>query len=221
MLVHGAWVGEWSWTPVLPLLESSSRPVHCVSLTGHGSRRHQSGPHVSQADHVADVVGVVESHDLVDITLVGHSYGGRVITAAYESLAERIVRMVYLDAHGPTAPDSGQSPERIAAADAAGGMLGFTEYVPDPGEVGGDTGFAWFMERVSPQSFATFTVPITGRLPEELSKTYVFATGYDNARFAPYADGARQDPSWDYVELPGSHWLMFTHPREVAEIILR
>ncbi len=40
VLVHGAWVGEWSFTPILPLLEASGRPVHLVSLTGHGSRRH-------------------------------------------------------------------------------------------------------------------------------------------------------------------------------------
>ncbi len=221
VLVHGAWVGEWSWSPVLPQLEESGRPVHAVSLTGHGSRSHQSGPHVTQADHVADVVGLVSTLDLVDITLVGHSYGGRVITAAHAQLSNRVARMVYLDAHAPTAPDSGQSPERIAAAAAAGGMFEFNEYVPEPAEVGGDEALAWFMERVMPQSFATFTVPITGRLPDRLPKTYVSATGYDNARFAGYAAAAAADPTWDYVELDGTHWLMFTHPDEVAEIILR
>lgn len=220
VLVHGAWVGEWSWIPVLPLLEASGRPVHAVSLTGHGARSHESGPHVTQADHVADVVGLVRTLDLYDITLVGHSYGGRVITAVAHEIADRIERLVYLDAHAPTAPDAGQSPERIAEAAASGGMLAFGEsYDPDPAEMGGEEGVAWFRERVMPQSFATLATPMRS-LPDGIARTYVFATGYTPTRFAAYARAAREDPAWDYTELPGSHWLMFSHPQEVADIVL-
>jgi pimeloyl-ACP methyl ester carboxylesterase len=219
VLVHGAWVGEWSWSPVLPLLAASGRPVHAVSLTGHGSRRHQAGPHVTLDDHVADVVAVLETHDLVDVTLVGHSYGGRVITAAYAHVADRVSRLVYLDAHAPLAPDSGQTPERIATAEANGGMLPFHGYDPDPAEVGGEEGVAWFLARTVSQSFATFLVPMPA-VPDGLPKTYVFCTGYSPTRFAHYAAAAADDPAWDYVELPASHWLMFSHPAEVAGIIL-
>jgi pimeloyl-ACP methyl ester carboxylesterase len=217
VLVHGAWVGEWSWSRVLPLLEASGRPVFAVSLTGHGVRRHESGPHITLDDHVADVSAVLEVHDLYDVTLVGHSYGGRVITAAYERLAERIARLVYLDAHAPLAPDSGQTPERVAIAAANGGMFPFQGYDPDPAVVGGAEGVAWFLERVVPQSFATFMAPLEAQLPAELPKTYVFATGY----FSGYSAAARDDPAWDYVELDADHWLMFSRPDEVAEIILR
>jgi len=221
VLVHGAWVGEWCWAPVLPRLEASLRPVHAVSLTGHGARRHESGPHVTLATHVADVVGLVETHDLVDVTLVGHSYGGRVITAAYPQLAARIARLVYLDAHAPLAPDTGQSAERVAEAEANGGMLPFSGYDPEPAEVGGPDGVAWFLDRVSLQSFATFTTPIGPPLPDDLAKTYVLASGYAPSRFSQYAEAARQHPSWSYSELAGSHWLMFSHPDEVADIILQ
>jgi pimeloyl-ACP methyl ester carboxylesterase len=219
--VHGAWVGDWCWSPVVPLLQAAGRPVHVVALTGHGSRRHESGPHVTQQDHVDDVVGVLESHDLVDVTLVGHSYGGRVITAvAQRRAAERLRRLVYLDGHAPLAPDSGQTPERRAEAATNGGMLAFRGYDPAPEEVGGSEGVAWFMERVMPQSFATFTEPMAMELPEGVARTYVFATGYQPSRFDRYAAAAAADPSWDYHELPGSHWLMFTHPDEVTRIVL-
>lgn len=221
VLVHGAWVGEWSWEPILGLLRASGRPVHTVSLTGHGVKRHQSGPHVTLFDHIADVVSYVEVADLTEVTLVGHSYGGRVITPVYEQISERIGRLVYLDAHAPTAPDSGQSPERIAQAQAGGGMIQFGEYEPDPTEVGGPDGLAWFLDRVMPQSFATFCEPLVGDLPDDLPKTYVYATGSGPSRFSGYAEAAAADPAWDYVELDGSHWLMFSHPREVADIILR
>jgi pimeloyl-ACP methyl ester carboxylesterase len=220
VLVHGAWVGEWSFTPLLPHLEPSGRAIHVVSLTGHGARRHESGPHVTIDMHVADVVGVIETHDLVDVALVGHSYGGRVITAAYPHVAGRVERLVFLDAHAPLAPDTGQPPERVATAEANGGMLPFELYVPDPAEVGGADGFEWFMSRVMPQSFATFAAPLGPPLPDDVPKTYVFATGNQPSRFERYAEAARDHPAWDYVELPGSHWLMFTHPAQVAAAIL-
>lgn len=192
-----------------------------MSLTGHGSRRHESGPHITLDTHVADVIGVIETHDLTDITLVGHSYGGRVVTAAHPALADRIERLVYLDGHAPLAPDTGQTAERIAQAEAGGGMLPFEGYDPDPAEVGGPAGVAWFMDRVMPQSFATFASPLGPPLPDDVDKTYVYATKDQPSRFTRYAEAAAAHPAWRYVELPGSHWLMFSHPREVAEIILR
>lgn len=219
VLVHGAWVGEWSWSPVLPILRRTGRPVHAVSLAGHGVRRRESGPHITLSDHVADAVGVIETFDLVDVTLVGHSYGGRVITRVYDELADRIAHLVYLDAHAPLAPDSGQSPERAAIAAAHGGMIPFTGYDPDPAEVGGAAGVRWFLDRVVDQSFATFTVPISGDLPPSLRTTYVFSTGNRPSLFEGYAAAARDSPDWEYHELPGSHWLMFAHPDEVADII--
>ena len=220
VLVHGAWVGEWSWAPVLPGLEESGRPVHTVSLTGHGIRSHLSSPLIGLADHVADVVTHVETFDLIDITLVGHSYGGRVITAAYPHLADRIARMVYIDAHAPTAPDAGQTPERIAAAEAEGGFLPFTGYDPNPDDLGGEAGVAWFLDRIRPQSFKTFLVPMIDTLPASVAKAYVYCSGYGPSRFADYAVGARTDPDWEYHELDTDHWPMFNRTAQVVEIIL-
>lgn len=220
VLVHGAWAGEWCWSPILPRLRASGRPVHAVSLTGHGNRRHESGPHVTLSDHVADVVGVIEAADLTDVTLVGHSYGGRVITRAWAEVPDRIARLVYLDAHAPIDRDPIATEDRHAFAEANGGMLPFAGYDPDPEEFGGDASVAWFLERVMPQSFATFTEPFWVELPDELPKTYVYVTGNPASRFAGYARVAEASPHWDYHELSGSHWLMVARPDAVAAIIL-
>lgn len=219
VLVHGAWVGEWSWAPLIPLLESTGRSVHAVSLKGHGARRHESSPEVTLDDHVADLVSYVDTYDLTEIILVGHSYGGRVVTAAYEQLADRVDRMVYVDAHAPTAPDTGQSPERIAAAEAAGGFLAFTGYDPSADDVGGSVGLAWFLERTMPQSFKTFLVPMRATLPPELSKAFILCTGYEPSRFSHYAEAARASPDWEYHELDTDHWPMFNRAAELARII--
>ncbi len=220
VLVHGAWVGEWSWLPILPQLRASGRPVHAVSLTGHGARSHQSGPQVTLADHVADVVGLIETLDLVDITLVGHSYGGRVVTQVWPRVSDRIARMVYLDAHTPVAPEAPQSPDRVAAAEANGGMLPFTDYVPSIDLVGSVEARDWFMARVMPQSFRCLNAPWQVDLPDALPKLFVSATGDRPNRFSRYAEVCRDHPAWDYLELDGTHFLMMTNPDEVADAIL-
>jgi pimeloyl-ACP methyl ester carboxylesterase len=220
VLVHGAWVGDWSWTPLMPVLRESGRPVHDVALTGYGSRSHQLSPDITLADHVDDLVNVVETFDLLEITLVGHSYGGRVITDAYDRISDRIARAVYIDAHAPIAPDTGQTPERIAAAKKAGGYLPFSDYDPDPAVVGGAEGVAWFLERTRPQAFRTILSPMTGTLPRSLSKTYVLCTGYEGSRFRAYGAAAAEADDWEYLELDSDHWPMFSHTAEVAEIIL-
>lgn len=219
VLVHGAWVGEWSWSPILDLLEAAGRPVHAVSLRGHGLRAIEGGAHVTLDDHVDDVVDAVELLDLSDITLVGHSYGGRVITKAWPRLAGRVERMIYLDAHAPLGDE--------AIASATGhltigpdGMVPFARFEPDPEEFGGDEAVAWFRARLRPQSAAALTADFRVELPADLDTTYVAAIGDPDSPFAGYAAAARAHPDWRCAELTGSHWLMVARPREVASIIL-
>ena len=99
-------------------------------------------------------------------------------------------------------------------------MLPFPdEYSPRPDLVGGEAGVAWFTERLMPQSFACLEAPWVRPLPPELRKTFVFASGYTPTRFGHYADICREDPEWRYHDLDGPHFLMSSHPSEVAEII--
>jgi pimeloyl-ACP methyl ester carboxylesterase len=220
VLVHGAWVGEWSWLPVVPRLQASGRPVYNVSLTGQGARRHQLGPHITLADHVADVVGVFDTFDLTGVTLVGHSYGGRVITGAAAQVASRLAAIVYLDAHAPVAPDLGQPADRYERAEANGGLLPFGGYEHDVELLGDDVARQWFLDRTVAHPFQTFTAPWEHPVPAGVRPTYVYATESPGSRFGTYAEAAAADPGWAYHELPGPHFLMFTHPAEVADIIL-
>ncbi|MDH3299969.1 MAG: alpha/beta hydrolase [Acidimicrobiia bacterium] len=220
VLVHGAWVGEWSWLPVLPRLKASGRAVHNVSLTGQGARRHQGGNHLHLLDHVDDVVGVIQTLDLRAVTLVGHSYGGRVITGVAGRVPDRLDAMVYLDAHAPIAPDPGQTPERLAAAEANDGMLPFGGYDLDPAFFGGLDGVAWCRERLVDHPMACFTDPWVVELPDRIVKTYVYAASPEPTKFSAYSAAAKADPGWHHHQLEGPHFLMYSHPDEVTAIIL-
>ena len=232
MLVHGAWVGEWSWSPVVPALERSGRPVHTVSLRGHGVRGSESGPHVTLDDHVDDVVDLIETFDLDTVTLVGHSYGGRVITRASPRVADRLSRLVYLDAHAPLGDAAVAAATTRLGADAeklvvpsdrgpdADGMVPFSGFAPDPAEFGGQASIDWFLARIRPQSAATLAADFVVDLPGHVDRTYVAATADPDSPFAAYSARARCSPDWRHVELDCSHWVMIARPAEVASIIL-
>jgi pimeloyl-ACP methyl ester carboxylesterase len=217
VLVHGAWVGEWCWEPVCQLLATSRRAVHAISLTGHGRRRAESGPQVTLDDHVADVAALVTEHDLSGVTLVGHSYGGRVITRAWPLIRSRVARMIYLDAHAPLDGDMDVSARYPVDAR---GMIPIAEFVPARSIFADAAAADAFFARLVPQSPATLSAPFRVELPASLDKTYVFASREPSSQFRRYAQAARRDPSWRYIEVPATHWLLYTHAHDVAEIIL-
>ena len=87
VLVHGAWHGGWCWSRVATRLRAAGHIVHTPTLTGLGERRHLISAQVNLDTHVEDVVNLLEFEDLRDVVLVGHSYGGIVITG----VADRMV----------------------------------------------------------------------------------------------------------------------------------
>jgi pimeloyl-ACP methyl ester carboxylesterase len=122
VLVHGAWGGAWVWRRVLAPLRAAGHEVHAVTLTGDGDRAHLRRSDISLQTHIDDVLGLVEAEELHDLALVGHSYGGMVITGAAAALCSRDPRrvhsLVYVDAMVPL-PGEGwgdaHAPEIVAA----------------------------------------------------------------------------------------------------------
>ena len=101
VIVHGAWGGGWDWKPVEAMLRAQGRVVYRPTLTGLGERHHLASRDVGLETHVADVANVLVWERLDDAVLVGHSYGGMVITGVAERVPDRIRRLVYLDAFLP------------------------------------------------------------------------------------------------------------------------
>src|SRR5215510_3541187 len=106
VLVHGSWAGSVVWRELAPRLRKAGHDVHAPTLTGIGARKHLLNREIDLDTHIQDVIGVIDDADLSDIVLVGHSYGGMVITGAADRVPERIASLVYLDAF---VPENGQS----------------------------------------------------------------------------------------------------------------
>jgi pimeloyl-ACP methyl ester carboxylesterase len=97
VLVGGAWLGGWCWQNVARQLRDDGHDAYPLTPTGLGERVHLASPQVDLDTHITDVVNLIEFEDLHDAVLLGHSYGGLVVTGAADRISERISQLVYLD----------------------------------------------------------------------------------------------------------------------------
>jgi pimeloyl-ACP methyl ester carboxylesterase len=106
VIVHGAWGGAWAFKKIEASLRDKGFQVYRPQLTGQGDRVHLARPDIGLNTHIEDVVNVILYENLRDIILVGHSYGGMVISGVADRVPDRIKRLVYLDAMVPNDGDS-------------------------------------------------------------------------------------------------------------------
>jgi pimeloyl-ACP methyl ester carboxylesterase len=99
LLVHGAWHGAWCWEQVIPRLDAASVPVVAVELP---SVSHANATLHNDADYVRGALDAISD----DTVLVGHSYGGAVITEA--GVHPSVAHLVYLSAFALEAGESTQ-----------------------------------------------------------------------------------------------------------------
>jgi pimeloyl-ACP methyl ester carboxylesterase len=100
VIVHGAWSGAHAWRWVRPMLRAAGHDVVTPALTGQGERAHLATPATDLDTHITDVAAVLHYEDLSDV-VVGHSYGGMVITGVADRVPERLAQLVYFDAEVP------------------------------------------------------------------------------------------------------------------------
>ncbi len=96
VLIHGSWHGGWAWQAVIRHLEAREHHAYAPTLIGHSPADERVG--ITHRDCVDSVVSYIRQHDLHDVILVGHSFGGSVISRVVEDLPTRIKRLIFLDA---------------------------------------------------------------------------------------------------------------------------
>jgi len=227
VLVHGAWHGGWCWRRVSDLLEQKGQKVYAPTLTGLGASSHLLSKDVNISTHIKDVANLITWEDLSGIVLVGHSYGGMVISGVAEQLAGRIASIVFLDAFVPANGDSVVGTASPAFKDiiAAAIKRGDAALKPPPAAVFGvaEADRAWDEGKCTPQPIATYSEPAvyTGGRDKIARKTYIRATGYKSPAFDAVLAKLKADSAWKTHEMTAGHDAMVIQPKELAELLLQ
>jgi pimeloyl-ACP methyl ester carboxylesterase len=220
ILVPGFWLGAWAWDEVVSTLRADGHEVTALTLPGLESAEADRSQ-ITLADHVDAICEAIKAAG-APVVLAVHSGAGASGYAASDRVPDRIAAMVYVDS-GP-ATDAMQpdfdgielplpAPEQLAAEENLDGLseeqleMFRQRAVPEPAGV----------LRDAPEltNDARLDVPTTA-----------ICTGYSSD---DYKAAVEQGQSWlggfgelrniTWVDLPTSHWPMWSRPRELAEII--
>jgi len=203
VLVHGGWAGNMVWRELAPRLRKAGHDVYAPTLTGIGARKHLLNREIDLDTHIQDVVGVIDDADLSDIVLVGHSYGGMVISGVADRVPEKVLLP---DRRLVTVPGEDWLVEPIPSA-------GFGLKRPEV--------IALWEGKSGPHPLATLTQPLqlTGGIRRVKQKMYILAT--DPARFTQFYDKLKIDPGWTVHTLPCTHFIQLEMPDELTAILLK
>jgi pimeloyl-ACP methyl ester carboxylesterase len=233
VLVPGGWSGGWVWKNLTPLLRAAGHDVYTPTPTGLGERVHLVHPDINLDTHITDIVNVLTFEDLRDVILVGHSYGGMVITGVADRAAERLAQLIYFDAvvpvDGQSEYDADPNVAGRHAAEREAEEAGTPGFQPVPVDylrtrVPDEADLAWLLAKMVPHPIATFAQPIQLCNPaaEMIPRTFVFCTEGKEAGFQTIqtAKQLRADPRWRYRELAENHLAPVTAPHETAALLL-
>ncbi len=228
VLVHGAWHGGWVWRKIEGPLRALGHQVFAPTLTGLGERAHLASKDVVLETHIQDIVGLLETEELSEVVLVGHSYAGTVITGVVGRTLDRLKGLVYLDAF---VPESGQSMKSMALPGRFETMCekaieaGDPFMIPPPEasawSVINPADEAWLNRRLTPQPINTYTqsVEYSIDLKDVGSLTYIHALGNVLGQFERFAEQTKNDPAWHYETVPCGHEVMVDMPGELIEML--
>lgn len=227
VLVHGAWYGGWCWSKLVPRLTDAGCSVYTPTLTGLGDRAHLAGRDTTLETHVRDIRALLATNDLRDIVLVGHSYGGMVISRIAELERARIRRLVFLDAF---VPDDGKRVvdyllpiERRDTIVKVGTETGFVPPIPALAlGVTDAADRAWMDALAVKQPFGTFAEAVHLAAPagNGLPCAYIACVEPASGSFGQFAQKVRSLAGWTYAELRTGHNAMVTAPAAVAASLM-
>lgn len=219
VIVHGAWGGSWAFKKADSLMTAAGAVVYRPSLTGQGERVHLASLQVGLNTHIDDVVNMILFEDLHNVILVGHSYGGMVITGVADRLSGRISKLIYLDAF---VPDHGESVLTIQGPRADGLMKMASNGYLVP---------AWVKPTQEPPKdvphpLKTFTdtISLTNTQRLAIPTTYILTvakgTNPLTDDFALQADRAKKK-GWPIVQLEADHNPQWSAVDALVELLLK
>jgi pimeloyl-ACP methyl ester carboxylesterase len=221
ILVPGFWLGAWAWDEVAAILRAAGHDVTTITLPGLESADADRS-RISFVDHVDAICAAVEAKGS-PVVLAVHSASGFSGYAASDRIPERIAAMVYID----TAPgkgaldpdfDGAEKPMVWSEIEEEENLDGLSEEQKET-----------FRQRAVPVpgSLIRESVDLTNDARRDIPSTFI-CTGFSAEQYQTYA---REHPEWAFlagipglrdatwIDLPTSHWPMWSRPRELAELI--
>jgi pimeloyl-ACP methyl ester carboxylesterase len=217
VIVHGAWGGSWAFKKTDSLLTEQGCKVYRPCLTGQGERVHLASPDINLSTHINDVVNMLNYENLTNVILVGHSYGGMVVTGVADRVPQRIKKVIYLDAFVPMDGESVKTMKDSSSWARNEKMVKNGFLVPEwlkPNTVPGDV----------PQSLKTFTEPISLKNPEGAKIPAVYILTVDKGKkpeeddFASQAERARKK-KWKVVQMESNHNPQWSATEKLVELL--
>jgi pimeloyl-ACP methyl ester carboxylesterase len=219
VLVPGFWLGAWAWDDVAAALRADGPDVTALTLPGLDSAEADRSQ-VTFADHVDAIVRAVEAAGAPAVLAV-HSGAGATGYAASDRAANRIAAMVYVDSGPATAAldagfDAVEQPLVWEEIEAEENLDGLSEEqketfrqraLPEPGDA--------IRGSASLTNDARLDIPTTAICTGFTSDQYQQAVDEGQTWLGGFKD--LRNLTW--VDLPTSHWPMWSRPRELAEII--
>lgn len=228
VLVPGAWLGSWVWKKVIPKMRKNGHEVYPVTLTGMGEKSHLARKEYGMETAIQDVVNLFEYEDLKDVILVGHSFAGKVISAVYDRIPDRIRMLFYLDAF---VPDKVRTPQGGRESMPKNELESMTKLAEESGEgwkipldEEGSKTFcfdfnepdkAWFSSKITPwPAKLAFDPVILSEKVDSARKTYVFCIkegeefSEEDKKFLAKLDGK-------YRVIKTDHYPMINKPEEL------
>jgi pimeloyl-ACP methyl ester carboxylesterase len=221
VIVHGAWGGGWAFKEVDQMLTADGHKVYRPTLTGQGERSHLAntnllGANIDLTTHISDIVNVILWENLTNVVLVGHSYGGMVVTGVADRVPERLKHLIYLDAF---LPENGESLNSLVTGP------GLTRNVQD--------GFvipSWLRGNPPPphdvpHPARTLNEPVSLRNQEAVRRiptTYILTV---DAGRTPEQDGffrsyeRAKTRGWKTITMEGDHNVQWSKPQELVRLL--
>jgi pimeloyl-ACP methyl ester carboxylesterase len=229
VMVHGGGHGGWCYQRVARILRSAGHEVYTPTLTGLGERSHLVSRAVDLDVQITDVVNVLHYEDIRDVILIGHSYGGMVITGVADRAPDRVGRLVFLDAANPRNGEAlvEISPGPMEAARAAGRVVDGVELVLFPGTdplnyygVTDPADIEWMKPKLTPHPWKCFEQKLELHNEDALwaiPQYHIVCTSTLAGRDPKLMNEARA--AGRLWEIDTGHDLMITEPQAVADAL--
>jgi pimeloyl-ACP methyl ester carboxylesterase len=229
VLVHGGYHGGWCWSRLTTILQRHGHRTFAPTITGVGDRAHLLTASIRLATSIEDIVRVIETEELTNVVLVGHSIGGIYIAGVADRVPDKIGRLVFLDS---VLLDSGQTmlsslpPDRQEALQKMAAARSNLVAPKPPAKLFGmerQDDEKWVERRLTDHPWSTWIDPLVLTKPfgAGLPKHYIECTKPEFPLVAGSKAKLRKSPDgWKVSSLATGHNAMISAPEELARLLL-